>query len=166
MSPIRPDRQYNLINIVRRIAMCMEVRKTDYIYKAMFNDRNLIRFWRCDNRIILLGLRFPSMEVEKIFFLLFSTFLPFHPSLCLPIFLPSTISYFFLSYFLPRVSSCVFPLLANNYFFHSIFPSWYRSLFLCVLLSAFIFLSVFISVLLPIFVLSRLHFQHFTRITV
>jgi len=77
------------------------------------------------------------MEVEKIFFLLFSTFLPFHPSLCLPIFLPSIISYFFLSYFLPRVSSSVFPLLANNYFFIPFF-------LLDMVLSFFVFSCLFL----------------------
>jgi hypothetical protein len=58
VSPSCPDRHHNLINIVRRIAKCVEAGKTDYVYKAMLNDSNLTRFWRCDNRIILLEMRF------------------------------------------------------------------------------------------------------------
>ena len=105
MSPICPNRQYNLINIVRRIAMCMEVCKTDYVYKAMFNDSNLIRFWRSDNRIILFRLRFqyyPSFDgsCENIFLTFFC--------------LPSFPSFFMASDFLAFHHFLLFPLLLSS----------------------------------------------------
>jgi hypothetical protein len=102
-APTCPDRQYNLINIVRRIATCMEVSKTDYMYQAMFNDRNLTLFWRYDIRLMDSSITIPSMGVAKNIFLNFFYF-SFHPPLCLPTFIPSTISYFSLSYLCISVS--------------------------------------------------------------
>lgn len=85
--------------------MYLEVGKTDYMYKAMFIDSNLNRFWRCDNRIILLGMRFqyyPSFDgsLRKYFsyfflpsfpsFFMSSDFLTFHHFLLFPLLLSSS----------------------------------------------------------------------------
>jgi len=168
MSPICPDRQYNLINIVRRIAMCMEVGKTDYMYKAVFNDSNLNRFWRCDNRIILLGMRFQYYlffdgSCENICLTFF--YLPSFPSFTSSDFLTL---YHFLFFPLLLSSSCFLLCISvagKQLFFHSTFLlSFSLSLFFSCPFS--FFLSVFISVLLPIFILSRLQIQYFPTITV
>ena len=115
--------------------MCMEVDKTDYMYKTMFNDSNLNRFWRCDSRIIRLGMRFqyyPSFDgsCENIFLAFF--------------YLPSFPSFFMSSDFLTFHHFLLFPLLLSSScfllcisvagkqpFFHSTFLSCCRSLFLC-----------------------------------
>jgi hypothetical protein len=155
-ATICPDRQYNLINIVRRIATCMEESKTDYMYQAMFNDRNLTLFWRYDIRLIGSSITLPSMGVAKKIFLNFF-YLPSFPTS----FMFSRLSYLppFLTF--PSLT-CVFPFPANIYFCNSVFISCYRSVFLCFSPVCLYFFCVRLNFcFIPSF-----QFQHFLKITV